>query len=245
MAGRVALVTGGSGGIGRAVVESLARAGTAVAVHYSCNGASAEEATQCARALGVESMAFQADVSDASQVDALVAAVMEQMGGLDVLVNNAGIARDNLLVRMKDDEWDAVLNTNLKGAFHCARAAARHMLRRRWGRIINITSVVGIIGNPGQANYCASKAGLIGLTKALAKELAPRGITVNAVAPGFIATEMTASLAEEVRQRMLQAIPLGFFAEPKDVAAAVAFLASEEARYITGHVLQVDGGLGM
>jgi len=243
--GKTALVTGGSGGIGRAVVLRLAAEGANVVVHYAKNAESAAKAVEEAQKFGVQALALQADVSLAEQAERLVSETIDALGGLDILVNNAGITRDGLLVRMKDEDWDAVINTNLKGAFNCSRAAAKQMLRKRWGRIINISSVVGLIGNPGQANYCASKAGLIGFTKALAKELGPRGITVNAVAPGFITTEMTASLPEDVRQRMLANIPLGFFGEPRDVAAAVAFLASDDARYINGHVLQVDGGLGM
>jgi len=245
LSGRVALVTGASGGIGRAIVRRLASSGASVAVHFARNAESANQAVQEAHLAGVKAVALQADVADPAQAEELVSATIRELGSVDILVNNAGITRDGLLVRMKDEDWDAVLNTNLKGAFNCCRPAARHMLRTRWGRIINITSVVGVIGNPGQANYCASKAGLIGLTKALAKELGSRGITVNAVAPGFITTEMTAAMPKEAQDRMLAGIPLGFFGEPDDVAAAVAFLASDDARYITGHVLHVDGGLGM
>ncbi|HEY3283869.1 MAG TPA: 3-oxoacyl-[acyl-carrier-protein] reductase [Armatimonadota bacterium] len=243
--GKVALVTGGSGGIGRAVVKALAEAGADVAVNYSRNQQAGEAAAEEARQGGVKAVALAADISDAAQVEALVAGTLEQLGGVDILVNNSGVTRDALLMRMKEEDWDTVLDTNLKGAFLCSRAVVKHLLKQRGGRIINVSSVVGVIGNPGQANYCASKAGLIGLTKSLAKEVASRGVTVNAVAPGFIATAMTAAMTDDQRDQILKAVPLGTYGTPEDVAAAVLFLASDAARYVTGTVLQVDGGLGM
>ncbi len=243
--GKSALVTGASGGIGGAIAAALADAGAAVALNYSRNAARAEEAVEKIVASGGSAFAVQADVTDPDAVDAMIAQVTERFGRLDILVNNSGVTRDGLLMRMKEEEWDTVLDINLKGAFLCARSAVKGMMKRRSGRIINITSVVGVIGNAGQTNYCASKAGLIGFTKALAKEVGSRGITVNAIAPGFIATEMTANLPQEAGDRIKASIPLGTFGDPADVAAAVAFLASDAAQYITGHTLHVDGGLGM
>ncbi len=243
--GKIALVTGGSGGIGRAICVALAKAGADVGVNYSKNLSGAEETARQVKEVGRRALILQADVTDPSAVEKMVQQTLQELGGLHILVNNSGITRDNLLLRMKDEEWEEVLNVNLKGAFYCIRATAKHFLRQHWGRIINISSVVGIIGNPGQANYCASKAGLIGLTKSAAKELASRKITVNAVAPGFIQTEMTQTIPVSVAEKMLASIPLGFFGEPEDVAGIVTFLASEEARYITGQVILVDGGLGM
>ncbi|MBW3622825.1 MAG: 3-oxoacyl-[acyl-carrier-protein] reductase [Armatimonadetes bacterium] len=245
LSGRVALVTGASGGIGRAIAEELARSGAQVALNYSRSAAKAEEAAASIKGVGRQAFAVQADVTDPEAVEAMFKQVQERWGRLDILVNNSGVTRDGLLMRMKDEDWDAVLDTNLKGAFHCSRAAVKVMMKQRSGRIVNISSVVGVIGNPGQSNYCASKAGLIGFTKALAKEVGSRGITVNAIAPGFITTEMTAQLPEEVGERIRSNVPLGQFGEPADVAAAVAYLASDGAKYVTGHVLHVDGGLGM
>jgi 3-oxoacyl-[acyl-carrier protein] reductase len=245
LTGKVALVTGASGGIGGAIAAELARAGAQVALNYSRNAARAEAAAGEIEAAGGQAFAVQADITDPAAVDAMIARVQERWGRLDVLVNNSGVTRDGLLMRMKDDDWDTVLDTNLKGAFHCSRAAVKLMMKQRSGRIIVISSVVGVIGNPGQTNYCASKAGLIGFTKALAKEVGSRGITVNAVAPGFITTEMTAALTDEQSERIRANVPLGSLGEPPDVAEAVAFLSSDGAKYITGHVLQVDGGLGM
>jgi 3-oxoacyl-[acyl-carrier protein] reductase len=230
--GKVALVTGASGGIGRAIAEELGRA-------------RAEEAVAAIEATDGQAFAVQADITDPAAVESMFSQVQERWGRLDILVNNSGVTRDSLLMRMKEEDWDTVLDTNLKGAFHCSRAAVKPMMKQRGGRIINVSSVVGVIGNPGQANYCASKAGLIGFTKALAKEVGSRGITVNAVAPGFIMTEMTAQLPEDAANKIKAGIPLGIFGEPTDVSAAVLFLASDGANYITGHVLHVDGGLGM
>ena len=243
--GKVALVTGGSRGIGRAIALLLGQEGADVAVCARNVEAAGEVASEI-EGLGRKCLVRACDVADAEQAGALIAATIEELGQLDILVNNAGVTRDNLLMRMKEEDWDEVLAINLKGAFNCARAAVRPMLKARGGRIVNITSVVGLQGNAGQANYAASKAGLIGLTKSLARELASRGITANAVAPGLVPeTGMTGELAAEVQQQMLSAVPLGRAGTPEDVAHAVAFLASEQAAYITGQVLAVDGGMVM
>ncbi|KZM52591.1 3-oxoacyl-[acyl-carrier-protein] reductase [Geobacillus stearothermophilus] len=243
--GKIALVTGASRGIGRAVALELARQGANVVVNYAGSEAKANEVVEMIHSLGREAIAVQADVARAEEVERLVKTALDQFGRLDILVNNAGITRDNLLMRMKEEEWDAVINTNLKGVFLCTKAVTRPMMKQRGGRIINIASVVGVIGNPGQANYVAAKAGVIGLTKTAARELASRNITVNAVAPGFITTDMTEALSEELKGEMLKQIPLARFGEPDDVARVVAFLASDAAGYMTGQTLHVDGGMVM
>jgi 3-oxoacyl-[acyl-carrier protein] reductase len=240
---RVALVTGGSRGIGRAIAEQLGSTGHAVAVNYRSRRDAADEVVEAIRAAGGTALAVAGDVGDADAVAGILAAVENGLGPVSVLVNNAGITDDDLLLRMKPEAWDAVIRTNLTSAYLCTRAVLRGMLKARWGRIINITSVSGISGNAGQANYAAAKAGLIGLTKSVAKEVGSRGITVNAVAPGFISTEMTEALGDEVKQTVLPAIALGRFGEAAEIAGAVGYLASDAAAYVTGHVLVVDGGL--
>lgn len=241
----VALVTGGSRGIGRAICLELARLGAAVAVNYAGNEQAALETVEACRALGVEAEAFQADVADSAACEELVKAVKDRFGKLDILVNNAGITRDGLLMTAKAEDLDRVLDTNLKGAYFCMKAASKVMMRQRYGRIINMSSVVGLRGNAGQANYSASKAGLIGLTKSLAKELAARKVTVNAVAPGFIDTDMTAVLPEAAKEALLKTIPMARLGQPEDVARAVAFFAADETAYVTGQVLCVDGGMAV
>ena len=241
----MALVTGGSRGIGRAICVELARQGAAVAVNYAGNRAAAEETVQLCRELGVEAEVFQADVADPAACDALVAAVKERWGRLDILVNNAGIARDGLLMTAKEEDFAQTLDTNLKGAYFCTKAAAKVMLRQKYGRIVCLSSIVGLRGNPGQTAYAASKAGVIGLVKAAAKELAGRDITVNAVAPGFIETDMTAVLPEKAKAAMLGTVPKGRPGSPQEVARAVAFFAGRECAYITGQVLCVDGGMAV
>ena len=241
----VALVTGGSRGIGRAICLELARQGAAVAVNYAGNEQAAQETVEACRALGVQAEAFQADVSDPAACEGLIAQVKERFGRLDILVNNAGVTRDGLLMTAKPEDFDRVLDTNLKGAYFCMKAAAKLMMRQRYGRIVNLSSVVGLRGNPGQTGYAASKAGVLGLTKAAAKELASRNITVNAVAPGFIETDMTAVLPEKAKTAMLSTIPMAAPGQPEDVARAAAFFARPESAYITGQVLCVDGGMAV
>ncbi|MGG1215647.1 3-oxoacyl-[acyl-carrier-protein] reductase [Micromonospora provocatoris] len=243
--GKVAVVTGASRGIGRAIALKLADEGAKVVVNYSGSQAKAEEVVAAIQANGGEALAVQASVSKTEEVTALMDAAVKTFGSLDILVNNAGITRDNLLMRMKEEEWDDVLNTNLKGVFLCTKAVTRQMMKQRAGRIINISSIVGVAGNAGQANYVAAKAGVIGLTKTTAKELASRNILVNAIAPGFIETEMTEQLPEEIKQGMLTQIPLAKLGQPEDIAKAVAFLASDEANYMTGQTLHIDGGMVM
>jgi 3-oxoacyl-[acyl-carrier protein] reductase len=242
---RIAVVTGGSRGIGRAIAMTLAAAGATVIVNYQRNAAAADETVAAITAADGAAISIQADVSVSADVERLFKTVIDQYGTVDILVNNAGITRDTLLLRMKEDDFDTVIDTNLRGVYLCTKAALRPMTRARSGRIINITSVVGLIGNAGQSNYAAAKAGIIGFTRAVAREMASRGITVNAVAPGYIETELTAGLGEQVRAAILEAIPLGRLGTPQDVANLVCFLASDAAAYITGQTLTVDGGMVM
>ncbi|HEI5325295.1 TPA: 3-oxoacyl-[acyl-carrier-protein] reductase [Staphylococcus aureus] len=240
-----ALVTGASRGIGRSIALQLAEEGYNVAVNYAGSKEKAEAVVEEIKAKGVDSFAIQANVADADEVKAMIKEVVSQFGSLDVLVNNAGITRDNLLMRMKEQEWDDVIDTNLKGVFNCIQKATPQMLRQRSGAIINLSSVVGAVGNPGQANYVATKAGVIGLTKSAARELASRGITVNAVAPGFIVSDMTDALSDELKEQMLTQIPLARFGQDTDIANTVSFLASDKAKYITGQTIHVNGGMYM
>jgi 3-oxoacyl-[acyl-carrier protein] reductase len=242
--GKVAVVTGASRGIGRAIAQKLGAEGAKVVVNYASSPEAAEEVAQAIQAAGGQASTFQADVGQLEQAKALIGHAIEHFGDLHILVNNAGIIRDGLILTMKEEDWDSVLQTNLKSTFNCSKAAVRHMLRKRYGRIISITSVAGQMGNPGQTNYSASKAGMIGFTKALAREVASRSVTVNAVAAGFIDTAIWDRL-ETMKDGLLQIIPLGRVGLPEEVAHSVAFLASDEAAYITGHVLTVDGGMGM
>ncbi len=242
---KVALVTGGSRGIGRAIALALAERGARVAVNYVANAQAADEVVQQIAGCGGRAIAVQGDVSQPEDARRLVAETLTGCDGLHILVNNAGLTQDNLLLRMSEEAWDRVLAVDLRGAFLCTKAALRPMIRQRWGRIINIASVAGVVGNAGQANYAAAKAGLIGFTKAVAKEVATRNVTANAIAPGLVRTELTADLTEGQEQAVLQLVPLGRPAVPEEIAPAVVFLASEEAGYITGHVLAVDGGLVM
>lgn len=245
LTGRVALVTGSTRGIGRAIATTLASAGARVAVTGREQGKAEAAAAEIAAAMGADVRGYAADVADVGQASALVERVEQEFGQLDILVNNAGLTRDNLLMRLKDDDWDAVIDANLRGAFATCRAASRGMMKRRWGRIINVASVVGLIGNKGQANYAASKAGLIGLTKSIAKELASRNILANVVAPGFIETDMTAAMTPEARATMSAGIPLERLGTPDDIAGMVLVLASDLTGYVTGQVFVVDGGLVM
>jgi 3-oxoacyl-[acyl-carrier protein] reductase len=243
--GRVAIVTGGSRGIGRAIAVRIAQEGANVAISYRSNDAAAEETAERVREAGAECDLFKGDVSSPGDVEALFKGVSDALGRVDILVNNAGITRDNLMMRMKEDEFDEVLQTNLKGTYLCTRAALRPMVRARWGRIVNVSSVVGLVGNAGQANYAASKAGIIGFTKSVAREVAQRGITVNAVAPGYVETELTGSLPDEVKDQIKAQVPMGRFGEAEEVAEVVAFLAGEGAAYVTGQTIAVDGGMTM
>ncbi|MEP6779530.1 MAG: 3-oxoacyl-[acyl-carrier-protein] reductase [Gemmatimonadaceae bacterium] len=245
LSGRVALVTGSTRGIGRAIAETLAAAGAKVAVSGRDEGRTGQVAKEIAAATGADVRGFSVDISDAAQAAALVDRVEKEFGQLDILVNNAGLTRDNLIMRLKDDDWDTVINANLRGAFITCRAASRGMMKRRWGRIINIASIVGITGNKGQSNYAASKAGLIGLTKSIAKELASRNVLANVIAPGFIDTDMTSAMTAEAKATLSAGIPLERLGTPGDVAGMVAVLASDLASYMTGQVIVVDGGLVM
>ena len=245
LTGKTAIVTGGSRGIGRAAALTLAEAGADVAVIYAGNTAAAEETVRLIEEKGRKGLAIQCDVADEAAVTAMVKDVKKELGRIDILVNNAGITRDGLLMIMKEDDWQAVLDTNLTGAFHCTKAVTRLIMQQRSGSIINITSVVGETGNAGQANYAAAKAGLIGFTKSVAKELASRNIRCNAIAPGCIETDMTAVLGEDTVDAMIKTIPMGRVAQPEEVAKAVLFLASDDASYITGQTLNVDGGMVM
>lgn len=241
----IALVTGAGRGIGRAIALELARAGAKVVVNYAGRADKAEETVRLIQEAGGEGIAVQADVSQAEEVDRLIQTTIEAYGKIDILVNNAGITRDTLLMRMKETDWDAVLDTNLKGVFLCTKAVTKGMMKQRSGCIVNISSVVGITGNAGQANYAAAKAGIIGFTKSIAKELASRGIRVNAVAPGYISTDMTESLSEDVKNQILAGVPLSRMGNPEDIAKAVAFLVSPASSYITGQTLSVDGGMAI
>ena len=243
--GKIAVVTGGSRGIGRAIALELARRGAGVVVNYNRSAAAAADVVAAIEAAGGQAVAVQADVSDFEPAQKLIRTALDTFDRLDVLVNNAGTTRDQLLMLMKEADWDDVLRINLKSVFNCCKAAARPMVRKRWGRIVNVSSVVGITGQGGQTNYAASKAGIIGFTKSLAKELGARNITVNAVAPGFIPTDLTADLPDELKQKAIEVTPLGRMGKPEEVAYAVAFLASDEAAFITGEILTVDGGMVM
>ena len=244
LSGRTAIITGGARGIGRDIAELFAREGADIGL-FDVNAELLEQTAEALRGIGRRAEGIVVDVTDGNAVEAGVAKVLDKLGRIDILINNAGITKDGLLVRMDDAQWDRVLNVNLRGTFLCTRAVAKRMLKQRSGRIVSIASIVGLIGNAGQANYAASKAGVIGMTKAVAKELASRGITCNAIAPGFIQTEMTHTLPDDAKQRLMQAIPMGMLGQPSDVASAALFLVSDAARYITGHVLVVDGGLAM
>lgn len=245
LTGKIAVVTGASRGIGKEIAKTLAAKGATVVVNYNGSAAKAEETVKEIEALGGKAEALQCNVSDYDKAAEMMAYVVKTYGRVDILVNNAGITRDNLLMKMSEEDFDAVLNTNLKGAFNCIKHISRQMLKQKSGHIVNISSVSGVMGNAGQVNYSASKAGIIGMTKSAARELASRGITVNAVAPGFVNTEMTEVLSDSVKEAATAQIPLKTFGETKDIAYAVAFLASDEARYITGQVLCVDGGMAM
>ena len=243
--GKTAVVTGASRGIGRAIALELASKGANIVVNYAGSEGKAQEVVEEIQQLGGKAIAIRANVADMEDVQAMMKATITQFDTLDILVNNAGVTRDNLLMRMKEEEWDEVININLKGVFNCTKAVTRQMMKQRSGKIINISSIVGVSGNPGQANYVAAKAGVIGLTKSTARELASRNINVNAVAPGFITTDMTDKLPEEVKVEMLKQIPLAKFGEAKHIATVVSFLASEQSDYMTGQTLHVDGGMVM
>lgn len=242
---KVALITGGSRGIGKEIALELAKNGVNIAISYVSNGEKAKEVLEEIKSYGVKAAAIKANVSVEEDVIQMIKAIEEELGTIDILVNNAGVTKDNLLIRMKEEDWDEVMNVNLKGTFLCTKAVSRAMMKKKYGKIINISSVVGIMGNAGQGNYSASKAGVIGFTKSMAKELASRGIRVNAIAPGFIQTDMTEGLKDEIKEAMLKEIPLNYFGNPKDIANLVVFLASESSDYITGQVINVNGGMYM
>tara|TARA_Y100000817_G_scaffold130538_1_gene102328 strand:- start:1624 stop:2370 length:747 start_codon:yes stop_codon:yes gene_type:complete len=243
--GKKALVTGASRGIGKAIAIRLATEGVSVGVNYNASEQEAAKVVDEIQSLGGNAIILKGSVADSLEVQSLIQAAEDKLGGLDILVNNAGITKDNLIMRLPEEDWDQVIDTNLKGAFLCTKAALRSMVRQRSGRIINMSSVVAITGNAGQSNYTAAKAGLIGFTKTVAKEVASRGITVNAIAPGFIETQMVDAISSQLQQKILERIPLGYFGTPEDVAGVVAFLASEDARYVTGQVIGIDGGLSL
>lgn len=245
LTGKTALVTGGARGIGKAIALALGKLGANVVVNYSGSQEAAEKVVSELTGSGTKAFCIKADVSNYEQVETMVSKVVEDFGSIDILVNNAGITKDTLIMRMSGEDFDKVIDTNLKGTFNCIKAASKHMIKKRYGRIVNIASVVGIIGNAGQANYAASKAGIIGLTKSAARELSGRNINVNAVAPGFIATNMTEELNDKIKNEYMDKIPLKRFGSPEDVAGAVAFLCSESSNYITGQVIHVDGGMVM
>ncbi len=245
MEGRVALVTGAGRGIGRAIAVRLAREDAKVAISYHSNDTAAGETAELVQGAGGECKTFKGDIASPEDVEALIEAVGKTFGPVEILVNNAGIRQDNILLRMKDAEFDEVLRTNLKGTYLCTRAVLRRMVRARWGRIVNISSVVGLLGNAGQANYAASKAGIIGFTKSVAREVAGRGITVNVVAPGYVETELTGSLSEDIKGQIMGQVPMGRFGKPQEIAEVVAFLAGDGAGYVTGQTISVDGGMVM
>jgi len=243
--GKTALVTGGSRGIGRSIALALANQGANVIINYTSNEESAAKVVEEIKSFNVKALAVKANVSKVEEINEMMSKIEEVFDRVDILVNNAGVTRDNLFIRMKEEDWDQVMDINLKGVFLCTKAVVRKMIKQKHGRIINLASVVGVVGNPGQANYCASKAGVIGLTKSLAKEIAGKNITVNAIAPGFIETDMTKVLPENVKESMLEVIPMKKYGKPEDIANLVVFLSSDNANYITGQVIHVDGGMAM
>lgn len=245
LTGKTALVTGGSRGIGRSIALALANQGANVIINYTSNEESAAKVVEEIESFNVKALAVKANVSNAEEINYMMDKIEEIFDGIDILVNNAGITRDNLFIRMKEEDWDQVMDINLKGVFLCTKAVVRKMIKQKYGKIINLSSVVGVVGNPGQANYCASKAGVIGFTKSLAKEIAGKNITVNAIAPGFIETDMTKVLPENVKESMLEIIPMKKYGKPEDIANLVLFLSSDNASYITGQVIHVDGGMAM